>query len=169
MIKLNSGTFTRAIEKAQSVRPLVQCTDTDETNFTFLVRRSDGGAAIVDIWHRGGVLWSSCDCPAGVGRGRGPMPCYHVAAAALSFGLLVTAPPLGAVINPAPEGAASPQLPAPLVPLAACAPDATAATATAALMGDTQWARMGAAVRGFGRRARGVWARRGWLVGASRA
>lgn len=95
MIKLNSQTFQNAIEKAQKVNPFCKCVD-DETgeSWTFQVARSAGNYAIVDIWVTGGVLWSSCDCFAGVGHKRGgnPMPCYHVAAAALLLGLLPALP-----------------------------------------------------------------------------
>jgi hypothetical protein len=95
MIKLNSQTFRNAIEKAQEVSPFCKCVD-DETgeSWTFQVARSAGNFAIVDIWVTGGVLWSSCDCFAGVGHKRGgnPMPCYHVAAVALSLGLLSASP-----------------------------------------------------------------------------
>src|SRR5262245_27662492 len=115
MIKLNSQTFQNAIQKAQTVNPFCKCVD-DETgeSWTFQVARSAGNFAIVDIWVTGGVLWSSCNCFAGVGRKRGgnPMPCYHVAAAALSLGLLSDSPvpvcDLSAVITASvPLGASS--------------------------------------------------------------
>ena len=124
MIKLNSETFKRAIEKAQKVNPTCNLLDTDETNFTFQVRGSAGDWKIVDIWHQGGTLWTSCDCTAGAGLHRRgfPQPCYHVATAALSVGLFAQALPLGAALDPAPEMAAARQVPAPLIDISELAP-----------------------------------------------
>lgn len=124
MIKLNSSTFARAIEKAQTVRPACELSFTDDNNYTFTVARSGGGASIVDIWFEGGTLWTSCDCAAGMGLHRrgNPQPCYHVAAAALSVGLFAQVMPLGAVLDPAPECAAAPQVPAPLIDVSELAP-----------------------------------------------
>jgi len=119
MIKLNSDTFRRAIEKAQSIAPACELLHTDEINFTFRVARAGGGAAIIDIWFEGGTCWTSCDCRAGVGYGRGgwPQPCYHVARAALSIGLLASPAmlPFAAALEPAPERAVARQVPAPLL------------------------------------------------------
>ncbi len=124
MIKLNSDTFRRAIEKAKTARPTCTLSYTENNNYTFTVGRSGGGASIVDIWFQGGTLWTSCDCAAGVGLHRrgNPQPCYHVAAAALSVGLFAQALPMGAVLDPAPECAAARQVPAPLVDLSELAP-----------------------------------------------
>jgi hypothetical protein len=133
MIKLNSDTFRRAIEKAQTVRPACTLIFTDETNFTFTVARSDGRPAIVDIWHEGGTLWTSCDCAAGVGLHRRgfPQPCYHVAQAALSIGLLPAALPVCAMLDPAPECAAARQVPLPLIDISELAPIPAPITAPA--------------------------------------
>lgn len=160
MIKLNSDTFRRAIEKAQTARPACSLTHTDEINFTFTVARSGGGVSIVDIWFTGGVTWTSCDCAAGIGLHRNgwPQPCYHVAAAALSLGLLPAALPVGAVLDPAPECAAGHQVPPQLVDMRELAP-----LPAPALMADAERARLWAYIRSFGRRLRGVCDRRGWL------
>lgn len=127
MIKLNSDTFRRAIEKAQTTPPDVcTLTFTDEINFTFQVWSYGGkrGPYTVDIWVQGGTLWTSCDCAAGCGLHRrgNPQPCYHVAAAALSVGLFAQALPLGTVLDPAPEMAAAHQVPAPLIDISELAP-----------------------------------------------
>jgi len=125
MIKLNSDTFKRAIDKAEKVNPTCNLLDTDEINFTFQVRGSAGDWKIVDIWHQGGTLWTSCDCAAGVGLHRRgfPQPCYHVATAALSVGLFAGALPLGAHLDTAPERkAARVQVPAPLIDISELAP-----------------------------------------------
>ena len=131
MIKLNSDTFRRAIEKAESVRPACELSYTEDNNYTFMVARSGGGASIVDIWFSGGTLWTSCDCAAGTGLHRrgNPQPCYHVAAAALSVGLFAAHMPLGAVLDPAPELAAGRQVPAPLIDISELAPLAAPVTA----------------------------------------
>src|SRR5262249_22366626 len=96
MIKLNADTFRNAIQKAQKIQPVCKCVDDAGTGWVFRVARSSGSFAIVDLWVQGGGPWSSCDCCARVGRGRAgaALPCYRVAAAALSFGLLhsVSAP-----------------------------------------------------------------------------
>lgn len=133
MIKLSSDIFRRAVEKAKQVNPACALSFTDEINFTFTVARSGGGVSIVDIWFQGGTTWTSCDCAAGVGlhRGGNPMPCYHVAQAALSIGLLPGALPVGAALNLAPEGAASRQVPAPLINLSELAPIPTSASVPA--------------------------------------
>ncbi len=161
MIKLQSATFARAIEKAQFIQPAVQLRDSDDSNFTLTVARSDGGAATVDVWFRGGICWSSCDCPAGTGHDgrRWPLPCYHVAAAALNLGFLPAALPLGAVLAPATNRAAGRQLPAPLADPANLAPAPTSP------MSDSVWVRLGSLVRTFHLRQRGV--RGAWLSARS--
>lgn len=133
MIKLNSDTFRRAIEKAQTVSPTCNLLDTDGATHTFQVAKSGGGFSIVDIWPQGGTLWTSCDCAAGSGiHRRGfPQPCYHVAAAALSLGLFVQAMPVGAVLEPAPERAAGRQVPPQLIDLSELAPLPTTEPVTA--------------------------------------
>lgn len=125
MIRINPTTFARAIEKAATVRPACQLIETDEINYTFHVARSGDGFALVDLWFKGGAMWSSCDCFAGTGADgrRCPLPCYHVAAAALSVGLLAAAPVIGAVADPRPERAAAKQIPAPLFDVAELAPE----------------------------------------------
>src|SRR5262249_17396123 len=99
---------------------------TDETHYTFQVWSGAGktGPYTVDIWFTGGVCWTSCDCAAGSGLHRRgfPQPCYHVATAALSIGLFAQALPLGAVLDPAPECAAAPQVPLPLIDISELAP-----------------------------------------------
>lgn len=117
MIKLNSDTFRRAIEKAQTTPPACTLLSTDGAAHTFQVARSGGGFSIVDIWPQGGTLWTSCDCAAGSGLHRRgfPQPCYHVAAAALSVGLFTQVMPVGAVLDQAPERAASRQVPPQLI------------------------------------------------------
>ncbi len=133
MIKLNSDTFRRAIEKAKQVNPACTLSFTDDNNYTFTVGRSGGGASIVDIWFQGGTLWTSCDCAAGIGLHRrgNPQPCYHVAAAALSVGLFTQVMPVGAVLDPAPDRAGGRQVPAPLVDISELAPIAAPITAPA--------------------------------------
>lgn len=132
MIKLNSTTFARAIEKAQSAPLACDLVDTDEVNFTFRVGSISPkrGPYTVDIWFQGGTTWTSCDCAAGIGLHRRdiPQPCYHVAAAALSIGLLPAAMPLGAALDPRPEGAISRQVPPQLIPLSELAPLPTPAS-----------------------------------------
>lgn len=129
MIKLNSDTFRRAIEKAKTTRPTCTLLSTDGAAHTFQVARSGGGFSIVDVWPQGGTLWTSCDCAAGSGLHRRgfPQPCYHVAAAALSVGLFTQVMPVGAVLEPAPEMAASRQVPAELAPIPASVPSPTPA------------------------------------------
>lgn len=159
MIKLNADTFRNAIQKAQKIQPVCKCVDDAGTGWVFRVARSSGSFAIVDLWVQGGVLWSSCDCFAGVGHGRegAPLPCYHVAAAALSLGLLHSVPAPVVDVSYVIPGA---------VPASVVSP-AVVSTSASKVMTDVEHSRLAAAVRSFGRRVRGVVARRGWFVGAS--
>lgn len=76
-IKLDTKTFARAIEKATRVKPRVV-----NVGAYYGVSRADGGIAVVRFTARDGGIWASCSCPAQ--DKRWPLPCYHVAAAALS-------------------------------------------------------------------------------------
>jgi hypothetical protein len=102
MLKLDERTFTRAIEKARSVQPRVI-----NIGAHYGVQRSDGGIAhVIFTAYRGGI-WASCSCPAHMRGTRDgvPLPCYHIAAAAMSR------QPRAAVSQPV--AAPAPAVPAP--------------------------------------------------------
>ena len=74
-IRLDRATFARAIAKAESVKPKVV-----NIGAHYGVSRSDGGMAIVVFRVYDGAIWGACNCPAADKA----LPCYHIAAAALS-------------------------------------------------------------------------------------
>ncbi len=77
-IRLSTETFKHATRKALDVRPRVVHFDS-----TYWVRRSDDGVAVVRFRVFDGSIWGLCDCTAA----RRALPCYHIAAAALSRSL----------------------------------------------------------------------------------
>jgi hypothetical protein len=81
-IRLDKQTFKNAIAKARLLRPRVV-----NVGAHYAVDRSNGTFATVIFTVRDGGIWATCNCPAHT-RGRfnhgEPLPCYHIAAAALS-------------------------------------------------------------------------------------
>lgn len=82
MIKLESKTMTKAIERAKAIHPKVRVISA--TDRVYAVTGSRGNAYTVRFVVANGLKLGSCDCPAGQ---RGQM-CYHVAAgAAVNIGI----------------------------------------------------------------------------------
>lgn len=80
MIQLNPKLFSRAAQKAATVRPAIQ-----KRGARYFVARADGGLAVVRFVPMHGALWCECSCPAGSPEARRvPLPCYHVAAVLLA-------------------------------------------------------------------------------------
>jgi uncharacterized Zn finger protein len=76
MIKLESKTMTRAIERAKAVHPKVRVISASDR--VYAVTGRGGNEYTVKFAVVNGLKLGSCDCPAG---NRGQM-CYHQAAAA---------------------------------------------------------------------------------------
>jgi uncharacterized Zn finger protein len=79
MIKLETKTMTKAIERAKAIHPKVRVISASER--VYAVTGSKGNAYTVRFAVVSGLKLGSCDCPA---RGM----CYHIsAAAAVNIGI----------------------------------------------------------------------------------
>jgi len=76
MIKLETKTMTKAIERARAIRPRVRVHSADHRQYG--VTGSQGNEYTVFFVVVNGHRLASCDCPAG----RREQLCYHIAAAA---------------------------------------------------------------------------------------